>query len=328
MVNDGGDDEQVLTALDEAASTDSRIVVVHQNNSGPSRARNHGTVLAVGDYVTYLDSDDELTPYALEEAVDILERYQSELLIGYLQRVWNSEETMVRESNSVRKLDEFEARSLLEFTIAPSGGDSLGFKKPDGSEIKIGPTCRFVQTEIAKSCPFPEDLHVGEDSVWNLDLLGKVESILICDSIWYWYWISVESTSRRYRDDAVIQAQILMQAMDDRLLSSNSHRIEERLFLRWINEVMRVSKDYYSRPESRLPFKEKIRAARGYFRSRQAPKRLVFSVVRSFGTNSFIKYFLCRTGLAPAFWSLGVLRKKGSSTIFISSRMGGQRLGR
>lgn len=57
LVDDGSDDNSP-TICDEYALKDSRVIVFHQNNSGPSAARNAGICLATGDYILFLDSDD------------------------------------------------------------------------------------------------------------------------------------------------------------------------------------------------------------------------------------------------------------------------------
>lgn len=45
---------------------DSRIRLIHQENGGPSKARNQGVKNAKGDWILFLDADDELMPGALE----------------------------------------------------------------------------------------------------------------------------------------------------------------------------------------------------------------------------------------------------------------------
>ena len=56
-VNDGSTDGSPAI-LEEYSSKDNRIVVINQENSGQSVARNNGLKIATGEYVVFLDSDD------------------------------------------------------------------------------------------------------------------------------------------------------------------------------------------------------------------------------------------------------------------------------
>lgn len=63
IVDDGSTDS---TATVVAAYTDPRIRFIHQENKGPSAARNKGIHTAQGDLICYLDSDDEFLPIYME----------------------------------------------------------------------------------------------------------------------------------------------------------------------------------------------------------------------------------------------------------------------
>lgn len=68
IVDDGSfDDTYALSRI--LADQDSRIIALHQSNSGVSSARNKGLEYASGDYVFFCDSDDYLEPDSLSEAV-------------------------------------------------------------------------------------------------------------------------------------------------------------------------------------------------------------------------------------------------------------------
>lgn len=55
---DDGSTDLSGDVLDQLAATDSRIKVIHQENAGPSMARNRGIEVAGGRYVCFVDSDD------------------------------------------------------------------------------------------------------------------------------------------------------------------------------------------------------------------------------------------------------------------------------
>lgn len=63
VVDDGSTDRsaEIVRAFD-----DPRVRLVSQENGGPSKARNTGTRHANGDWIIYLDADDEMLPDTLE----------------------------------------------------------------------------------------------------------------------------------------------------------------------------------------------------------------------------------------------------------------------
>ncbi len=66
---DDGSPDNSGAILDEYAQKDSRIIVIHQENSGVSAARNRGLDIATGEYIAFVDSDDWLEPECYELAV-------------------------------------------------------------------------------------------------------------------------------------------------------------------------------------------------------------------------------------------------------------------
>src|SRR6478672_2666674 len=63
VVDDGSTDDtrEVVTAI-----TDSRLRYIHQQNRGPSVARNNGIRAASAEWIAFLDSDDYWLPTKLE----------------------------------------------------------------------------------------------------------------------------------------------------------------------------------------------------------------------------------------------------------------------
>ena len=65
---------------DDFAKKDSRITVIHQSNKGVSGARNTGLLYATGDFVMFVDSDDELYPNAVEVLLDDAVQYEADIV--------------------------------------------------------------------------------------------------------------------------------------------------------------------------------------------------------------------------------------------------------
>lgn len=86
LVDDGSTDNSLLICQ-EYALMDPRVVVVHKENGGEASARNVGLSAAKGEYVMFIDSDDEYLPNAVELLVRGLTQQQADLAIGgYLER--------------------------------------------------------------------------------------------------------------------------------------------------------------------------------------------------------------------------------------------------
>lgn len=66
LIDDGSRDQSGVLC-DESAKTDNRIIVIHQENSGVSAARNAGIKLASGEYISFIDADDFIDPNMLEK---------------------------------------------------------------------------------------------------------------------------------------------------------------------------------------------------------------------------------------------------------------------
>lgn len=61
LIDDGSSDSS-FAICQEYAKKDSRIISIHQENSGPSMARNHGISRAKGEFINFIDSDDYVDP--------------------------------------------------------------------------------------------------------------------------------------------------------------------------------------------------------------------------------------------------------------------------
>lgn len=68
LVDDGSDDGSSVIC-DEYEAQDDRVIVFHQENLGVSNARNRGLLMAKGNWVTFVDSDDAILPNHISQLV-------------------------------------------------------------------------------------------------------------------------------------------------------------------------------------------------------------------------------------------------------------------
>ncbi len=102
LVDDGSTDRSGIIA-DEYAFKFPFIQIYHKENCGPSDARNYGLERKNGDYVTFVDSDDELSPNTLEPLLNILHNHPEYDILEYsvLQNPGEHNETFLDLGNHI-----------------------------------------------------------------------------------------------------------------------------------------------------------------------------------------------------------------------------------
>ncbi len=85
-VNDGSPDN-CINILRQYSKLDKRIKVFSQKNLGLSAARNMGLKQAKGEYITFVDSDDFLSPLALEKMYQNISENKSDYMFSYIYQI-------------------------------------------------------------------------------------------------------------------------------------------------------------------------------------------------------------------------------------------------
>lgn len=83
LVDDGSNDGSG-DLCDILAAKDKRIICIHKKNGGLSSARNAALDICKGEYITYVDSDDMISPNAMEIMLDYSIKYKSDAVVGSL----------------------------------------------------------------------------------------------------------------------------------------------------------------------------------------------------------------------------------------------------
>ena len=85
-IDDGSKDSSGMIC-DKLAKEDERLIIIHQENSGVSKARNKALKIAKGKYIQFVDSDDYLADYATKSLVDAANKTGADLVIADFYRV-------------------------------------------------------------------------------------------------------------------------------------------------------------------------------------------------------------------------------------------------
>ena len=84
-INDGSPDN-CLEILNSYAAKDKRIIIINQENSGPSCCRNNGMKVATGEFISFVDSDDWIDKDYLEKLYNAAEKNNADIAVCGIKR--------------------------------------------------------------------------------------------------------------------------------------------------------------------------------------------------------------------------------------------------
>ena len=90
LVDDGSTDHSG-DICDHFAEIDKRVIVIHEKNAGLGPARNTGVASASGEWVTFVDSDDEIHPKYVEFLLRAALFEDSDISLCEYKEIWRDE---------------------------------------------------------------------------------------------------------------------------------------------------------------------------------------------------------------------------------------------
>ena len=197
-VNDGSTDGS-LSVLREYAAADPRVRVIDQPNCGVSAARNAGLDAAAGEYISFVDSDDRVH----RKYFEIMEYFASE----------NAADMAVCEFG-YNETDENAYANSREISA-----EVLQLEQCFRHDIKTEVWRHLYRSAFINACRFDEGLTLGEDTAFNVVLLGTHESaaaVFIHAVLYYW----------KQRGDSITHSINMAEAL--LIFSDNYRKILER----------------------------------------------------------------------------------------------------
>lgn len=168
-INDGSPDNS-MEILEAYAARDSRIRVINQKNAGVSAARNRGLDEASGQYITFIDSDDWIDAVFFEMLLNAAVSDNAHITACQMPHV--SVDTVAPsvayDGPRIRKLTPVET---VQNNLSAAG--------------------RLYRADIIGTSRFTPDIRLAEDTMFNLNILNKLEDphVLLCDYPLYFYFM-------------------------------------------------------------------------------------------------------------------------------------------
>ena len=173
LVDDGSTDG-CGALCDAYAARDARVRVIHKQNGGLSDARNAALDVARGEYLSFVDGDDWVSPYYIENLYRALEQAGAELSASCFEEVFEGQPV---QSVPVERLEQFEILSREECLKR--------ILYQDGMEVTT-PT-KLYKRELFDGVRYPvgklyEDIPVAYETVRRIHKAARIAN---CD---YYYF--------------------------------------------------------------------------------------------------------------------------------------------
>ncbi len=181
LVNDGSPDS-CGAIVDDFASKDCRVVVVHKENGGLSDARNSGMKHVTGEYTLFVDSDDWLERNLIQELVNIGITYKADIVQSAFYYAY--EDHLLYDNRCYSKKD---APVILNNKVLMS-------ELVKNEKVKNFAWGKLYKTKNIKDLPFKKGV-LFEDVYWAHRVMQRVNTYVIVHQPMYYYL---------QRDDSIV----------------------------------------------------------------------------------------------------------------------------
>lgn len=175
-INDGSTDNS-LNILKEYKKKDNRIIIVEQENKGVSATRNNGILMAKGDYITFVDSDDFLDLNIYEKCMESISQNDADIAV-FDFICFPDQISHKKLESKVYHNQRFEA--IDENNI---GGDTVWNKIYRRSMI------------IDNNILFKEDIQLGEDSLFTVTVFPCAKTVALVPEVFYHYRVNRQASA-------------------------------------------------------------------------------------------------------------------------------------
>ena len=171
IIDDGSTDETSLI-YNKFQSNDERILVLKQQNSGVSKARNTGVKAATGDYICFVDSDDWAELNYCSELYSLLVGENADISI--VEASYEDENGNVLCSKPTSEEKIFDGNRALVLLL-------------EDQEIQSHPWGKLFKADLLKNVHFPENLKCFEDYSTLFKIFNKAVKVVKSNEKLYHY---------------------------------------------------------------------------------------------------------------------------------------------
>ena len=203
LVDDGSTDNS-LEICNKYSKENNNVKTYHLTNGGVSKARNFGIYKAVGEWITFVDSDDIISKDYCKSLIDCIDS-NTDVVIGRTISFLNNDiNNLVDDMYNGGECDEFisieEKNILLESILV----DNYRYiKYPHISTC----SAKLIKKDIIRNnqIKYDEKINLYEDAIFNMQVIYYSEKIRVINKKIYYYRTRNSSSSNIFKTNVIKQ---------------------------------------------------------------------------------------------------------------------------
>ena len=219
LVDDSSSDSSPQIC-DKAAAEDVRIKVIHKVNEGAGMARNAALLVATGEYIGFVDSDDFVEPEMFQVLYDKAKKYSSDLVMSGVLFVDGN--MFSEEGECIRKIyfdrdTHFETDDELKKLRM----GIVGALPEDADDSKYGMSIwkNLFRHDVIKQNKLvfqSEREKLSEDALFMIDYISCIKKATGINESFYNYCRNGESISKSYKKDRFEKSLVFVDEVEKR----------------------------------------------------------------------------------------------------------------
>ena len=203
IIIDDGSKKEISDWIDGWCKTNDKFEVTHIENNGVSNARNIGIELSKNEYITFCDSDDAFSHNFLEDSLEIMKKYNVDIVMGGTEVIYKDK---IELKTSLENKLYNNVHLIHKYMLS-------SFCSKDNQELnnifagRIYP--KLYNKKALKGITFDDELIMHEDNLFISDLLNKVDTIYVSNSIWYQYYQNEYSITKVKYSEKLLNQELL-----------------------------------------------------------------------------------------------------------------------
>lgn len=182
LIDDGSTDNSGKIC-DKFSLIDTRFKVFHTSNSGVSKARNLGLEVAEGEFITFMDADDQIHIDFLKRLYECMIHHEVDMVIGSGLKIWENRE--YSEKIDVPIIGTSTMESLIpNFASHQKETGIYGFC-----------WAKLLKRDMISDVRFDEKLNLAEDFAFYLTIYPKIKKVFFDSAAYYYYLQEAENSS-------------------------------------------------------------------------------------------------------------------------------------